>query len=716
MKSKASIISILMTTMLANPLGVHAEDPKENIESLPQKPGQSVREEAQVKSEISKEKLEQILTDLKKRLVILDKEAEFRYSVGFDEGQNYYNLSWSTDAYSQEVRYGDDKNIYSYSHYMKNEPYRENELKKLPKFSKTEAEAIASNFVKLSFPSEYSNFVRVDDLTISGKYYYANYQYKREGIPVQGISANVTIDAVTGKVTSFYTNYSSVIKFDSPKGVISEKEAQSIYRSKVGLKKIYTWDYDEKSGQLTNIKMVYVPGLDNTYSINGKTGQVEKIPFYMGYGGMGGAKEMSSMQGDNGITPQERKEIEKKSGLKTMEEARSAASRLGLFDKDALFTGSNLYERAYSDIGYSWNLSFLKNDIYYNVELDARTLQLVSYYGEITYDSQKIVTSQALSDAKKAGQAFIAKYAGKYQNKLELNEMDLSSQVNAKTSTVRLEYTRIENGAYLPGDGISITYNVLTGKVAEFRLNWAKVQLPVYTKLADENKILDKILNENGIELNYKLRLNEATRRNDGKLYYDIAEKPGLPLMFSAETGERISQEAQAGSKISYSDLNDSRYKNEIAVLAGLGIGFEGGRLLPAKAVSQREYLDLLLQTKEYYYGPVPRSSDAKEDIKKYVDAGLLVEGEKLSDSVIARQEAAKYLVRAAGYEKVARNPEIFKSTLADFDKTDTPLKGYVAIADVLKYTDTQGGPFNPKHNATREAVLKMIYNYLALQ
>ena len=138
------MISLLMACMLVNPLGAYAQDAKETAAQESAMPGNQ--------SEISSEKLTQILTDLKKRLVINDQGADFKYSVGLDYGQNYYNLTWTLDSQVQEVRYGDDKNIYAYSYTPKAQPYREGELKKLPQYSKSEAETIAKDFTMKAFP------------------------------------------------------------------------------------------------------------------------------------------------------------------------------------------------------------------------------------------------------------------------------------------------------------------------------------------------------------------------------------------------------------------------------------------------------------------------------------------------------------------------------------------------------------------------------------
>ena len=148
--------------------------------------------------------------------------------------------------------------------------------------------------------------------------------------------------------------------------------------------------------------------------------------------------------------------------------------------------------------------------------------------------------------------------------------------IGSKSSTINLNYTRFEKDGYIMGDGINMTYDLNTGKIAGFNLNCTQIQLPDYKSFADEAKVLDKIFTQNKIELSYKPFFNESTQSYDLKLYYSATEKPNLPLMFSAITGERIINQVQV-DKINYSDIDQSRYQNEINALSNLGIGFTGG-------------------------------------------------------------------------------------------------------------------------------------------
>ena len=715
MKNKKAILSLVMGLSLMNPAGIYAESAAEdsaNMSSI----GLMGDEMGEIKntngSELSEAKLEKIIKDVKIRLPIKDQNAEFNYSIARSYGQNYYNLNWETQTLSQQVRYGEDGIIYSYYSYQKMDRDTGQTTKQLPQYSQVEAAKIAQEFLgKCLLAEESKNFSLADNELNNGNHN-LRYTYSKNKIPVENVTANITMNDKTGEVVSFSTSYDGMVKYDADSGLISTTKAEAVYQKDMGLKKIYTYDYDLENKSLKNVKIVYVPRLDSQYAIDAKTGQVviaygDRYLMSMDRGGMGGAmKEAAS-----NLTPQERTEIQSKAGLKTMEEAQTAAQKMGLLPKEAKRTGTSLYERIYDESTYIWSLNYKLEDNYYGLELDAQNLTLRSFYGGGNYSNDKAITANDISKAKNAAENFIGKFAPKYQDKIDLNTQDLEKTLGTKNNILSLEYTRYENGAYLLGNGISLTYDIQQDKIVGYNLNWTKINLPKYSSYADESKVFKQIFTENKIGLSYKLVLDENSQSYQGKLYYEV--QGDQPLVFSAQTGDRIQSESTSSS-ISYTDIADSLYKEEIKVLASLGIGFEGGKLAPKATVTQKELLDLILQTKQYYY-PMPLSSSTDVNTAPYVSAGLLLKGETLNKQGISRQEGIKYIVRAAGYEKLAQHPEIFVEQLSDLDQVDKNLKAYVIIGSALGFTDTANNQkFNPKSNMTREVALKMIYNYLA--
>lgn len=717
MKNKAAIMSVMMSTMLMNPMSIYAETMAENNVSMP---GAGImvdkmdeaKPSAGAGSELSESKLEKIITDVKKRLPINDKEAEFNYSVGLEYGQNYYSLSWETKEASQQVRYGADGNIYDYYHYPKMDYGIGQEIKKLPEYTQAEMARLAQEFLAKCFPAEYKNFTLTRNEFNRGNHN-LEYRYSKNGIPVENVTASVTINDSTGQIRSYGTSYNGAVKYDATGGIVSKASAEQTYKTKMGLKKIYTYDYDYENKTLKNVKIVYVPRLDSRYAIDAKTGAV--VLTQEGRYRLNESKSMGGAVQDaaSNLTPQERTQIQLKSGLKSMEQAQAAVQGTGLVPRDAKLTGTSLYERIYDETTYVWSLNYTKGEDYYGIELDAESLALTSFYGGATYSSEKAVTANDIAKAKAAAASFVNKFGQKYQGKMELNTAELENNIGTKTNTVVLEYVRFENDAYLMGNGINLTYDIKQNKIVGYNLNWTKINLPKYSTYADENIVFKQIFEENKIGLTYKLSLDENTQTDRAKLYYDV--QGDQPLVFSAQTGERIKSEA-ISTGITYSDINDSQYKDEINALAALGIGFKDGKLAPKATITQKEFLDLLLQTKQYYY---PMPLDAGKDINTapYVAASLLLKGEQITNNPLTRQEAAKYIVRAAGYEKLAQHTEIFVAQIPDISQADNALKGHIIISNTLGFTDTgKNQKFSPKSSTSREVALKMIYNYLAQQ
>lgn len=697
---------------VGNPLSVQdsVTEPAPDQVVTDNNPGQTQSEG----SEISKELLQEILVDIKKRIVINDTDAKFTYSVGMINGQNYYDLVWEKENQTQSVRYGADKNIYNYNMYGKEETFGTNTLKKLPQYSVRESESIAKDFIAKAFPKEYKNFELKPDHQASNEVYSFGFDYYKNQIPVSGLYTNVDINYITGRVSSFYTDYQGVVNYDSPQGVISVEQAKTAYEKEIGLKRIYTFQYNEKEKEIENIRMAYVPRYGSEFGINAKSGKREFQDLYLGVGiyDKGGADTVQE------ITPMEQAEIEKKAGLRTMEEAKAAALDMKLFDKKGFeMTRSKLYERNYLESRFVWELEFTKDAISYTVDLDAKTLELVGFYNYNEYGASQVVTDRILSDAKSAANSFISKYAKGYEEQVQVSNVELDSLIGTTNDVVRMNFVRVDENNYFLENGINIIYNMASKTIVSYNLIWSDVKLPKGTKYADENIVYKQIFDENKIKLGYRLVWDEKAQEYQGKLLYTVTETNQLPLKFAVTTGERVVQ-SQTPTKVeTYKDLSSSKYQNEMIALQQIGIGFAGGLLKPDIPVTEREVLGLIASSFEYSYGPVDVQKPREGEEKDWKNLGLLLEGEKVTNNPATREQVVKYLVRGLGYQKLALKSEIFTSPLRDFGSVSPEYKGYVAIGEALRMLDTnQGQNFNPKEIATREAALKMIYNYLAFQ
>ncbi|MDO5096726.1 MAG: hypothetical protein Q4D65_09200 [Peptostreptococcaceae bacterium] len=688
-----------------------------NIEKNSEKAPTDEATDKKMGSEISKELLQNILVDIKKRMVINDENAKLNYSLGLMNGQTYYDLAWESDSHSQSVRYGEDKNIYSYSYYRKETTSSERRVKKLPQYSLEESRTIAKDFMSKVFPGDFQNFKLQEEPDVSHDSYTFLFHYYKDNIRVVGVEAIVTVNYIEGKVSNYNTEYFSAIEYETNQEILDEQKAQQAYKDEIGLKKIYTYQFNEKKQLIENVRTAYVPKFDGYYAIRAKTGKREYTDNFNDAALL--KMEMAEeKEAEQGIQPLEQAEIERKSGLKSLNEAKLQVEKLKLFESNNLeISYANLYERHFSTSEYIWALSFNSEADSYSVDLDAKTLDLIGYYDYNVFGSYQKITKNDLDAARKAANDFIDKYARKYKDKIVLNEAELESLEGTQNDVVRLSFERKEGDAYMLDDMIFISYSLESKNISHFNLLWSNIRLPKPTKVADEKIVYDKIFNENKLELAYKLKWDDKKQKFFANLYYIVGNQEQLPLRFAVTTGKRIILPEQKKTIEQYEDLNMSKYQYEAELLHQIGIGFLGGELKPNIPITQRELLALITSAFEDYDYEVGLREQNEAQEKLWLQTGLLLEGETVDEMPAKREDVAKYLIRAMGYQKLAQKKDIFKSNLYDFKDVTDGYQGYVAIAEALRFLDVSaGGEFMPKEQATHDAAIKMLYNFLTYQ
>lgn len=669
-------------------------------------------------SEISKELLQDILVDIKKRIVINDDDAKLTYSLSLMDGSAYYDLRWESERSEQYVRYGEDKNIYSYNYYRNENTKTENSIRKLPQYSMEESRTIAKDFINKAFPKEYTNFVLEDEPTVSDDSYTFGFRYYHKDILVMGVNSFVTVNYIEGKVSEYRTDYLPNIDFENANKIIDIQQAQDAYREQIGLKKIYTFQRDEKKHRIDNVRMAYVPTFDIDYAIRAKTGKAEYVDRNFGEPYYDSMDYEFDRAGAVDIQPKEKNEIEKKSGLKSIKQARKQAEKYGLFDGSNLeVSNANLYERMYSASEYVWSLNFSSEKENYTVDLDAKTLDLLAFFEHENRREEQEIQSQHIIDAIKVSDEFITKYAPAHHDKMKLDEKMANLQIGTQGDEVRLMYVRYEGDAFLMEDSIVMAYSIAKKKIVYYNLDWSEIRLPRPTKVVDEEVVYNKIFNENKLKLCYNLKWLEKEQKMAATLFYRVDLKRELPLRFALTTGERVISAIKEAQIENYSDLAISKYPHEASTLHQIGVGFPGGELKPNIPISTKEFLTFFSSAFQSHYLDVEPRNTEEERLAKWIQVGFVLEGEEIGDQPMRREEIARYLVRALGYRKLAEKKDIFKSGLYDFEQTTPEFKGYVAIAEALRFLDVPaGGEFMPQEQATRDMAVKMVYNFLIYQ
>lgn len=211
----------------------------------------------------------------------------------------------------------------------------------------------------------------------------------------------------------------------------------------------------------------------------------------------------------------------------------------------------------------------------------------------------------------------------------------------------------------------------------------------------------------------------ESIKIPEFKAVYTL--KSGKPFVLDAYTGNVLDYNGKPykdNKAPEYTDISGHFAEEQVKTLARFGIiSFSGPEYRPNEMIVQKDYLMILSNILDNYYGPVIKEDSEQDDInemyKQLIREGIIEEGEKSPESLVTREDAVKFIIRALKYREVAEIEGIFIVPFSDEEDIAPVLKGYVAIASGLKIVQGSGGKFYPKNNLTRGEAAVMVYNYL---
>lgn len=670
--------------------------------------------------------LENAIVKAKSVFNITDEFDKFEYHINSYSSNLEFYLRWydSTEKTGGiEVTIDTDGMIKSYYKYNYNVERNENAL---PNISKEEGLDIANNFLKKVVPELVDKVMYVESnepLNVYDRVYYFNYYRIENGIPFYQNNVYVNVDNMTGEVQSFNCYWDKNIKFDSKDGIIGLKDAQKAYADKIGLKLVYKLDYSDR--QVT--PYVVYTSLYSEKSIDAKTGEAVSFNDYIRYGDEIATKEMAADNSVSGatLTPEELEAISKAKDIISKEEAEKTARQILQVSDEYKISNINLYSVWNEKDSFIWNMYFTnKDESSISISIDAKNKEFISFYKYIPYEEKAEVKYNREQLQKKA-EEFIKKVQKDKFNSVEL--MDISEPIIRPLSEEmpRQQYftfTRKVGDAYFQGNGFNLNVNAITGEIISYDYNWYKGQLPSTAKAIGLDKAYEILFGRIGIELQYvkdnHVAYDEQEKEQNAKLVYTI--KNDKPLNIDAFNGDLLyglNRPYKDSTVSQYTDIEDSYAKIQIETLAKYGIGFAGDKFNPKANIKQKEFLYLLLKAKSYYYDISDQDKGFVEKLYKYmINEKIVKENEKSPESIVTKEEVAKYIVRALGYEKVANIEGIYKLSFKDANKVSSEFMGYVAIATGLGIIESEGNNLNPSANMTREQAAVVIYNLLDVE
>ncbi|WP_026486900.1 YcdB/YcdC domain-containing protein [Caldanaerobius polysaccharolyticus] len=667
--------------------------------------------------------LENAITKAKSLFDISESYDRFSSNLSIYNGVKTYTLNWSDSKNklgSILVTIDSNGNILNYNRYK---PYDENSQNRLPKISKNDAVDAAKKFIAKVAPDISKDLLYTDSyipIPVGISDYQLYFVRTVNGIPFPANYVNISVDKNTGEVKSYYRNWNFDLVFPDKAGIISIDEAQKIYREKISLNLVYKFKYE---GDTPKIYLAYTTLADNK-AIDAKSGQIVSASYYYGIMDEMGRKTINAM--DSGSTPEltpvEKDAIKEMSEIISEQKAEelARANKFVKLSSDYKLNSINLYKNWTDQTQYIWELNFSKtvNDepYYVNVGIDAKTGE-ITYFNRYTPDNEKAPVKYNQEQALQIAKDFLKDIQPEKSQQVEYIETNppvvkpLSE--DQKPRQYYFNFTRKANGAYFIGNGFSVTVDASDGEIISYSCSWYNGQLPSVDNVITLDKAYEVLFSKIGLQLEY-ITLSQDQKTQAILVY---ATTPGKAVNIDANTGALLGYNGDAIAETKtteYSDIKGSYAEKAIKVLAEYGIALPGDKFMPDATIKQKEFLYLLARSLNPYIDYNLNDQKSLDSMYNYlVNRGIIKDEEISPESDVQRQDAAKYIIRALGFNKVADIKGIFSLPFKDADKVKPDLRGYMAIAYGLNIMRGSNGYIYPADNLTRSQGIMVIYNYL---
>ncbi len=674
----------------------------------------------------SDKELEKAIQTVKKVVDIPKEYTEFDYSSG-EFSQNgskstVWSLTWSdpdgngsisASVDTTDVNHMDTDgrgNLLTYGRYQ-----YDIDKEGLAKVSRSEAERTARAFLNSAMPDEAiaggMRQVKESENKANSYNHIFDYMFYHQEIPASFLTVRIEVDKYTGMVTSFqgFPAGNKLPSYPSQDGVIGEAAAKASYLDKAGVTLAYHSNFDYKTKKLTVFPAYQIADRSrDTLAVDAKTGELKRFSFsaHMVYldSGEGMAKASGNQARDEAmLTPEEQAAVDGVSGLISQERAadviRKAAPGLSA---DSKYDSISFNKNSIDPDRYIWNVSF--ENAYGSV--DAKTGELLSFY--VYRDSAKSGKTVTEDAARKTAEAFARQIApetfAKCKLEKQIKAVDESTKDSAETFSFR--FLRQENGIDFVDNGITITVNS-DGQVSQYDKTWYdSAEFPTVENAISADQAFDK-LNEIGhFGLAYE---RTAVNDQEASLVYEFGDSLRTVLI-DPLSGERLGDDGKAypdSGLPEYTDLKGHWSENVVNQLLENGYYIQGTEFKPNQPITQLGFL-------KYLYSPGYSTVDQDNFYRMLERNGILKPGEKNPDQQLARQDAAKYLIRYMGLEKAAAHPEIFNVVFKD--SVAQEYRGYAALCQGLGIMKgDKNNQFNGSKVMTNAEAASAIYQMLEI-
>lgn len=712
-----------------------------------------------------KDGLARVIKAVRAKIDIPQQYDTFSSEVFARENGTMGSLRWSSqssagpEAGSMEITVDGYGNITGFNHYRHSagSEYK----RRLPVIGREQALQRARKFAyhicpeimdQLNFDSGDSSCV----IEYEGNYRFTFFrQYK--GLPYDHDNISLTVKGDTGEVVNFHRNWTTGLEFPEPAGVMEPAAALAEYKKILGLTLKYRKTYGT-GGSGTYLE--YSPGSrDFFYCVDAFSGarvnEADKYyprydPYVYGRDtGMGTGKIASQEESDA---------LKLDTGVVSVEDAVAsvkAVSELGLDDGYRLnryayesfanagrgyilrleFTGQLAADDFQEDIPAEKKKAMMAEGDMVSVAVDAGTGEVLAVHvnGRPGRDGQVKYQRSALQEI---AASFLEKQKTSKFRQAELMDSKNDNSLPAdqkyppgEESTGAFSYVRVVNGI-VSDNRMDITINQYTGKIDYYAEVWDDLDFAPAGAVIGLDQAYAALFAANQPVLKYVWAQAEpvGSPRDENPPGGNIRLVYGLdfnkPVCIDAAKGLLISYDKGepylAPGAARYSDIGQHQAREQILALSRIGLLLHEENFRPDEKISQKYFLYLIYRMRNSYdpqAGAVSSLNQRDVDgmYRMLINEGIIQEQEKDPDAAVTREDAVKYLLKAAGYGKFAEIKGLFASDYQDQDALNPDLAGYVAIAEALKIIDAADGTIRPKQELTRAEAAVLLYNYLRI-
>jgi hypothetical protein len=405
------------------------------------------------------------------------------------------------------------------------------------------------------------------------------------------------------------------------------------------------------------------------------------------------------------LSPQEQSELDNIAGLHSAEECEAFLRSIPQLSFTDTLTLSNaqLYRADKTEKEYSLSLSFNSQDDQRSLYADfdavrgrITSLNNYSYYSD--YDNDQPLTEAQIKDGNAQIDSFLDLVI-----KDKLPEFELiSDKPSEKLYSVSRRYRRIVNGIPYISNTLNVNYSPSKERIVYYNLNYED-----NAQFADPSTAIDA-----DTAYTYLLAQSPLKKKyiRSGDLYRLVYGISGSPQIDAFTGGSLYENSSYTPTETVYNDISGHWCETAVNALRDYGIALNGESFEPDTAITQSDLLRL------FALGIKARDLDISSNDDLYnlcYSYGILTNDERSDDTPLTREQAFIYMIRFAGYENIAKLPDIYKVEYADGNMLTSGNIGYAAILSGMGVLCGDGGYLRPQDNITRAETAAMLYKYM---